>query len=60
MLPVGMTQHMAEQPDVYKRQVGAAGSGQIPAPGQQLHGAVVDLLVAAHGVLHRADVYKRQ
>ena len=31
--------------------MGAGAGGQIPAPGQQLHGPVVDLLVAAHGVL---------
>ena len=29
--------------------VAAAGRGQIAAPGQQLHGAVVDLFIAAHG-----------
>ena len=55
-LPVGVlsgsAQHFDEQ--LLGGKVGAAGSGQIPAPGQQLHGAVVDLLVAAHGVLHRA------
>ena len=33
-------------------EVGAGAGGQIPAPGQQLHGPVVDLLVAGNGVGH--------
>ena len=34
-------------------EVGAGAGGQIPAPGQQLHGPVVDLLVAGDGVWPR-------
>ena len=48
----GGAQHLDEQ--LLGGKVGAAGRGQIAAPGQQLHGPVVDLLVPAHGVLHRA------
>ena len=48
----GGVQHLDEQ--LLGGKVGAAGRGQIAAAGQQLHGAVVDLLVAAHGVLHGA------
>ncbi len=33
-------------------QNGAGAGGQIPAPGQEPHGPVVDLLVAGHGALH--------
>ena len=55
-LPVGIlcggVQHLDEQ--LLGGKVRAAGRGQIAAPGQQFHGAVVDLLIAAHGVLHRA------
>ena len=46
------TQHLDEQ--LLGGKVGAAGSCQIAAAGQQLHGTVVDLLVAAHGVFYGA------
>ena len=45
-------QHLDEQ--LLGGKVGAAGSCQIAAARQQLHGTVVDLLVTAHGVLHSA------
>ena len=45
-------QHLDEQ--LLGGKMGAAGSCQIAAAGQQLHGTVVDLLVTAHGVLHSA------
>ena len=45
-------EHLDEQ--LLGGKVRAAGRGQIAAAGQQLHGAVVDLLVAAHGILNGA------
>ena len=40
-------------------EVGAGAGGQQAAPGQQLHGPVVDLFVACHGVLHRLPGFRK-
>ena len=47
----GAVEHFDEQ--LLGGEVAARAGGQISAPGQQLHGPVVDLLIAAHGVVYR-------
>ena len=48
----GGAQHLDEQ--LLGGKMRAACRGEVAAPGQKLHGPVVDLLVAPHGVFHRA------
>ena len=48
----GGAQHLDEQ--LLGGKMRAACRGEVAAPGQELHGPVVDLLVAPHGVFHRA------
>ena len=38
--------------------MGAGAGGQVPAPGQQLHGPVVDLLVAGDGIGHGFPAFR--
>ena len=51
----GAAEHFDEQ--LLRGEVAAGAGGQISAPGQQLHGPVVDLLIPGHGVGHRLAAF---
>ena len=51
----GAAEHFDEQ--FFRGEVAAGAGGQISAPGQQLHGPVVDLLIPGHGVGHRLAAF---
>ena len=51
----GLPEHPAEE--VGGHEMGAGAGGQVAAPGEELHGFEVDLLIPPVGIFHRGPAF---